>query len=150
MPPTQTSRSCCRNGPSRSTAAVTPAIVTSASAIAAISRRHRRLPAGAETVPQSVSVGAQVIARWVAVPPYADGRDNPRVLPRGWETARRPTFDRLVASVTTDVRPRAVLDDLLSHGLVALEDDEWVRLDTAGSYRSPGRRPGHRCGDGAL
>jgi len=35
-----------------------------------------------------------------------------------------PSFERLVASVTRDVRPRAVLDEWLDRKLVVLDDDD--------------------------
>jgi Family of unknown function (DUF6502) len=41
------------------------------------------------------------------------------------------SFESLVAAVTSDVRPRAVLDDLLGHGIVTVGPDDRVRLDVA-------------------
>jgi hypothetical protein len=53
-------------------------------------------------------------------------------------------FDELVSSVTTDVRPRAVLDDLLGHGVIIIDADDRVQLDTCGVH-SPTRGRGASC-----
>ena len=42
-----------------------------------------------------------------------------------------PSFDALVESVSTDVRPRTLLDDWLRLGLVRIGDDDRVHLNTA-------------------
>jgi hypothetical protein len=49
-----------------------------------------------------------------------------------------PSFEALVQLVTSDVRPRAVLDDLVSHGAVSLVDGDRVRLNTQAFIPRPG------------
>jgi hypothetical protein len=49
-----------------------------------------------------------------------------------------PSFDTLVASVTTDVRPRAVLDDLLGHGVVVMDATDRIRLNADAFIPRPG------------
>lgn len=59
------------------------------------------------------SLAETVAARWLADPERA-GPDGPRPLPRGGTVG----FDALVASISTDMRPRAVLEEMLRLGLV--------------------------------
>ena len=59
----------------------------------------------------------RIIARWRAGPPYADGRGRPRPLPRTGDAA--PSFEGLAASVSRDVHPRTLLDELVRLGLAA-------------------------------
>jgi hypothetical protein len=92
-------------------------------------RRLRELPADSEAVPEVVTLSSQIIARWLGTRAYIDESGHPRPLPR---TARSDTilsFEGLIASVTTDVRPRAVLDDWLSQGIVTLDADDIVHLE---------------------
>jgi hypothetical protein len=102
-------------------------------------RRLRTQPAGAAEQSTSLGIATQVVARWAGSPFYADPEGRPLVLPRTGGAPAAPSFDALVAAVTTDVRPRAVLDELLSHGIVALDAEDRVRLDTAAFVPRPGR-----------
>ena len=81
--------------------------------------------------PATLSRTSAIIARWLAAPEYTDRSGAPKPLPRtAGEDA--PSFEQLVASVTKDVRPRAVLDEWLDRGLVTISDDEEIVLvDTA-------------------
>jgi hypothetical protein len=105
------------------------------SAVSLMSGVHRRdvrtltrAPAarGVEA-PQSMSLSSEVVARWMADATLAP-KGRPRTLPRHGETG---SFDALVASISRDVRPRAVLDEMLRLG-VAQESDEGVLLSEAG------------------
>ena len=97
------------------------------SAITLLSGVHRRdvrtLTRGAAAEPAlapppALGLAAQVVARWLNDPAFhgADGR--PRVLPREGPGG----FGALVAGVSRDVRPKAVLDELLRLGV--LDDTE--------------------------
>lgn len=101
-------------------------------------RRLRQSEAGIDETPAAVAIGSQIIARWVGAPAYLDPMGAARVLPR---TAPEPaaSFEALVRSVTTDVRPRAVLDNLIDQGVVVLEADDTVRLNTAAFIPRQGR-----------
>jgi hypothetical protein len=82
----------------------------------------RAAPAAAEP-PKSLA--SEVVGRWMHERRYLARGGHPRVLARG---AGEPgTFDHLVESVSRDVRPRAVLDELVRLG-VAEESPEGVRL----------------------
>jgi Family of unknown function (DUF6502) len=82
----------------------------------------RAAPADAEA-PKSLA--AEVVGRWMHERRYLARGGHPRVLARG--AGETGSFDHLVESVSRDVRPRAVLDELLRLG-VAEETPEGVRL----------------------
>ncbi len=84
--------------------------------------------------PAVVTRGSRIIASWLGAEPWIDGSGRPRPLARSGPAS----FDALVASVTTDVRPRAVLDEWLSQGLVRM-DGELVVLNAAAFIPPPGQ-----------
>jgi hypothetical protein len=93
--------------------------------------RRLRSELGTEPqVPVTVTLTSQIIARWLGAPDYRDEAGAPRILPR-IAPAKGPSFEQLVRSVTTDVRPRSVLDDLLAQGAVVMEAGNSVRLDVS-------------------
>jgi hypothetical protein len=85
------------------------------------SGRSRRVDEG-----EPWSLPAEVIARWLSDPEYVDAAGAPRVLARGGDN-ERGSFDALVASVSRDVRPRAMLDELVRLGAVR-EDGQGLHL----------------------
>lgn len=91
-------------------------------------RDVRRLLRGATDADEvgfdaSLGVVAEVVGRWMSDPAWLGPDDRPRRLPR----SGAGSFDTLVASVSQDVRPRAVLDELLRLG-AAQEVDDGVAL----------------------
>jgi hypothetical protein len=94
-------------------------------------RRLREWPAETFHTPDIVTRAGQIIARWVGTARFIDTTGRPRSLSRmNNETAASdPSFDELVASVTSDIRPRAVLDDLLGHGVVFVDSEDRVQLN---------------------
>jgi len=80
--------------------------------------------------PEPRSLPGEVIARWLSDPGYVDAGGSPRVLARGTE-AETGSFDALVAGISRDVRPRAVIDELVRLGAVQ-EDERGLRLVGAG------------------
>ncbi len=66
--------------------------------------------------------------------------DRPRPLIRARQDKPdgEPSFEALVESVTSDVRPRAMLDDLLGHGVVLLDSNDRVQLKTEAFIPRPG------------
>jgi hypothetical protein len=94
-------------------------------------RRLRELPKDPSEAPGIVTVAGQIVARWVGATPFIDADGRPRPLRRtSNEAGSDPSFEQLVEFVTTDIRPRAVLDDLLSHGVVVMDADDRVQLNT--------------------
>ncbi|MCB8876469.1 DUF6502 family protein [Acidisoma silvae] len=103
-------------------------------------RRLREAGGGAPVPPlpepSSVTFTSALIARWLSTPPGTDKAADVWLLPRS--AAEGPSFDALVRSITTDVRPRAVLDELLAQGIVTQELGDQVRLNTLAFVPMPG------------
>jgi hypothetical protein len=107
------------------------------SAVSLLSGVHRKDLRAREQQGVARSVGAtpaaplgligQVVGRWMSDALYLDG-GAPRVLQRGVEPGQ---FDQLVQSVSTDVGPRAVLEEMLRLAVVRV-DGERIELDTRG------------------
>ena len=76
----------------------------------------------------------QVVARWLSDPDYLEATGRPRTLGRGTDAH---TFDALVASVSSDVRPRAMQDEMLRLGVLH-EDGAGLHLATQGFAPRPG------------
>jgi hypothetical protein len=106
------------------------------SAVSLLSGVHRRdvrtmtrlAPAQAMAVQAPLSLVAQVVARWLSDAAFCDEQGRARLLPR---SSNAGSFDQLVAQISSDVRPRAVLDELQRLGAVA-EEPDGVRLLAGG------------------
>ena len=70
--------------------------------------------------PPRPSPATQVFTRWRADPALKNRRGRPISLPR---LGAAPSFEALARSVTQDVHPRSLLDELCRLGLVSVEDD---------------------------
>ncbi len=93
-------------------------------------RRLRSVAAATrEPAPPSVSLGAQLVGRWLSDSRFQDAEGNPLPLPRLASKGGDLSFDALVASVSKDIRARAVLDEWLRLGVVRLDEDERVVLN---------------------
>ena len=100
-------------------------------------RRLRLLPRTNTETPPVVTLTSQIIARWLGAAPWMDADGHPLPLPRGGSEPEG--FERLVTSVTKDLRPRAVLDTLLADGVVEIDAEERVRLNQAAFVPLPGQ-----------
>ncbi len=76
-----------------------------------------------------VSLSSMVIAVWTGRAPYIDKAGRPRALPRTVHLGGHRSFEALVRSVNTDVRPRALLDEWLRRGAVTLDSENRVCLN---------------------
>ena len=109
-----------------------PRIVSRVATATGLTRREvTRLvaaPADADVAgappPARPSPATQVFTRWRADPALCDRRGQPRPLPR---QGPAPSFEALARSVTQDVHPRSLLDELCRLGLAEVEGDQ-VRL----------------------
>ncbi|WP_431285422.1 DUF6502 family protein [Humitalea sp. 24SJ18S-53] len=100
-------------------------------------RRLRENPPPPDGVPPAVvTLTSQVMSRWLGLPAYTDAAGAPLPLPRA---GGAPSFDALVASVTTDLRPRTVLDNWLAQGIVTLDAMDRVHLDVSAFVPREGR-----------
>ncbi len=94
------------------------------SAISLLSGIHRkdvrswRLSGQLARAGKGVAVSAQVFAQWTADPAYATRKGKPRALAR---TGPAPSFETLVRSVTRDVHPFTVLQELIRLGIAGVQ-----------------------------
>jgi hypothetical protein len=79
--------------------------------------------------PRTVGIGAQLVARWVGSSDTTDKKGRPIPLPRQADSPGKPAFDSLVAGISTDVRPRAVLDEWLRLGIAHIDKEDRVVLN---------------------
>jgi len=95
-----------------------------------VKRVRAELREGA-AIPPAVSLGAEVVARWNGRPEFTDAEGRPDALPI--RSDHGPSFEALVASVSTDIPARSVLDEWLRLGVVHFDDRGRVVLD-AGAF----------------
>ncbi len=83
------------------------------------------------SIPPTVSLGAEIAAHWNGLPEFLDAEGRPNPLPMYSED--EPSIETLVASVSTDIPARSVLDEWLRLGVVHFDDSGRVVLD-AGAF----------------
>ena len=92
-------------------------------------RRHREQPEVADMAQAgSLSLSSRVVALWLARTDLTDPEGRPLPLRR---SGPAPSLDALGADVTTDVRPRALLDEWIAAGVAAIDGEGMVRLEQA-------------------
>ncbi|OUS30470.1 hypothetical protein A9Q99_05805 [Gammaproteobacteria bacterium 45_16_T64] len=103
-----------------------PQTDTRISLITGVHRKDTKRLRGAlkegEVLPEVVSAGAQLVAKWVSDDDYLDKKGDPIALPLRGTT---PSFEGLVQSVCKqDLRPRVVLDEWERLGIASVVDDK--------------------------
>lgn len=85
-----------------------------------------------ETRPVNISIGSQIIARWVGDKNLQNPDGSPRILPlQDDDEFSQRSFEGLVSNVAKgDIRPRVVLDELMRLDMVELDPDHRVILKT--------------------
>jgi hypothetical protein len=101
-------------------------------------RRLRETPVEGAAEPEVVTISSQVIARWLANEPFADARGPRPLLRTAVPGSAEPSFEALVASVTTDIRARVVLDDWLVQDIVRMNAAERIELNVDAFIPRPG------------
>ena len=89
--------------------------------------RRQRLVPHEHAEPDVVTLNSQLVAHWLGT--HADEEGRPLPLAR---SGPAPSFDALIASVTRDVRSRAVLDEWIAQGIARIDEADVVTLETAG------------------
>lgn len=91
-------------------------------------RRIRRAPV-MQVRPTSFerNLAADIVGRWSSDPRTTDAEGRPRPLP--FRSRTDPSFVRLVHETTTDLRPRAILDELIRTGVAELTPTGEVKLN---------------------
>lgn len=83
-----------------------------------------------DSLPERVSLGAQLVVVWTTDPRFLTDGGKPRDLERLPGATGTPCFEDLVRTINKDIRPRAVLDEWLRLGVVTAVDDDRVHLHT--------------------
>jgi hypothetical protein len=96
-----------------------------------IRRLRRETPPDVDPSP-TMTLGTQIVARWLGDPAYHDRNGAPRALPRTPSKGGTESFAALVEKVSKNVRPRSVLDELERLGVVTIDDEDNVHLVTRG------------------
>lgn len=95
-----------------------------------VKRLRNEIVGGNDNPPMSVSLGAQIVARWTAHAEYLDNKGRPLPLYRLASAGGLMSFESLVRSVSKDIRPRVVLDEWLRLGVAQVDDLDRVILVT--------------------
>lgn len=95
-----------------------------------VKRLRNEIVSGNEGPPMSVSLGAQIVARWTAHNEYLDNKGRPLPLHRLASVGGVMSFESLVRSVSKDIRPRVVLDEWLRLGIAQIDNLDRVVLVT--------------------
>ena len=103
-----------------------------------VSRLRYLLKTENAAAPAVVSFGAQLVSRWLSSEKYLDACGQPRPLPRFISEAGENSFEALVASVSSDIRSRVVLDEWLRLGIAKLDEEGRVCLNTNAFVPSKG------------
>jgi hypothetical protein len=93
-------------------------------------KRLREMEQEELEAPESVSLGMRVVSAW-SMPPYSSGDGMPAPLHRLASQGAEKSFESLVASVSKDIRARALLDEWMRLGVVRVDEQDRVVLDTA-------------------
>ena len=95
-----------------------------------VKRLRNEIVSGNEGPPMSVSLGAQIVARWTAHAEYLDNKGRPLPLHRLASAGGLMSFESLVRSVSKDIRPRVLLDEWLRLGVAQIDNLDRVILVT--------------------
>ena len=93
-------------------------------------RRLLREPRPADATPPGLTLGTQIVARWLGERAYCDAKGRPLALPRTPRSGAERSFAALVESVSKNVRPRSVLDELVRLGVARVDEQDRVHLVT--------------------
>ena len=103
-----------------------------------VSRLRAMLDTEDIAAPAVVSFGAQLVSRWLSSEKYMDESGQPRPLARLISEGGEQSFEALVASVSSDIRSRVVLDEWLRLGIASLDEERRVCLNTHAFVPSKG------------
>ncbi len=78
--------------------------------------------------PQATSLGPRLIGIWLGDPAFRAKRGGAKALPRTSDDRKEKSFEDLVHMVSTDVRPKVILDEWVRLGIVTVDKDDVIRL----------------------
>ena len=101
-------------------------------------KRLRNQDVEKEEAPEVVSTGVRLVARWISESKYQSPEGAPLALPLK-SKAPEPSFESLVQDVLKqDIRPRVILDEWLSLGVVSMSADKIITLNNRAYIPSKG------------
>lgn len=103
-----------------------------------VSRLRTDLQQATETVPDVVSLGAELVAVWLGTPRYLHEDGSPLPLARFASEGGELSFESLVVGVNSDIRSRVVLDEWLRLGVVHIDAANRVCLNAEAFVPSEG------------
>jgi len=89
-------------------------------------KRLRQARGAPAVLSRKASLTSLLIARWTTLDEYRDEDGRPQPLPRSAQ--QHASFESLVRSVSTDIRPRVVLDEWQRLGIAEVDEDDRVHL----------------------
>lgn len=101
-------------------------------------RRLRNQPEDSEKPPSLATLGSQLVGLWISHADFIDANGKPKALPRLASVGGNISFERLVAQVSKDIRARPVLDEWLRVGVVHIDENDCVCLNTEAFVPSAG------------
>ena len=85
---------------------------------------------GVEVSSKKASLGAQIVAKWLADGYYIDENGEPLMLYKLASKANgAANFEHLVESINIDIRPRVALDDMIAQKMVVEHSDDRISLN---------------------
>ena len=82
-----------------------------------------------EVAPTNVTLGAQLVSKWIGQQPYTGNDGRPLLLARHVSDGGDRSYEALVASVSKDIRSRAVLDEWVRLGIAHVDEQDRVCLN---------------------
>lgn len=95
-----------------------------------VRRLRDAVPDLAADLPEALSLGAHLVSMWMTRPPFCEPVGQPAPLPRLASIGGERSFDALVARASKDIRARVVLDEWLRLGIVRIDEQDLVHLQT--------------------
>lgn len=92
--------------------------------------RLRDQPEATHSSSSLVTLGSQLVGLWISNPNFTQEDGTPKPLPRLASVGGDSSFERLVARVSKDIRARPVLDEWLRVGVVHMDSNDCVCLNT--------------------
>jgi hypothetical protein len=89
--------------------------------------RQRGAGAPVSATPSAVSRTSRILALWLGSKEFCDSSGAPLPLHRS-DDFGKPSFEQLIATVTRDVKARAILDDFLARRIVAVDAQGRIKL----------------------
>lgn len=90
--------------------------------------RIKSEPPPEQVIPEATSLGPRLIGIWLGDPAFRAKRGGARPLPRTSTDPKEKSFEDLVRTISTDVRPKVILEEWLRLGIVTTDKDDTIRL----------------------